>query len=192
MRLLIGKVQDTPAGRSIFQLSPLEHGMKENVCSSLLPTPDTMPNAPNSTANRKYPKNLLQAATDNFHPMFPTARKHEVGEYQYSRGDHDKKTLTLTGTVRLYPTPCALNGHNTGTFQEWGGAGNKLRGSPEASLNVNPDWEEWFMGFPAAWTKLSDKNVVTFLEMQLSRSKSTQSQRRLQRLLKEAKERLHD
>jgi len=77
-------------------------------------------------------------------------------------------------------TPSALNGHNCGTFQEWGGAWNKLRGSPLASGKVNPVWEEWLMGFPKDWTNLDDKAVATLSETQSSRSKSTRSSKRLQ------------
>lgn len=183
MRLLIWKISDTPSGRSVFQLVPLKLGTNGSGCSSLLPTPDTCPEAPNKNCNRKYPKSLLQAAVDQYVPtMFPTPRGHEVGGYQYSRGNHDKKTLTLTGVVTMFPTPNSLNGHNSGTFQERGGAGNKLRGTSIASLKVSPDWEEWLMGFPPGWTKISDKLAAQLLGKQSSRCKSTRSSKRLQTL----------
>ncbi len=182
MRLLIWNISVTPAGRSIFRLSPLVPGIADKEYSlSLLPTPDTAPNAPNKNTNRKYPKNLLQAAREKYSPiMFPTPRNHETGAYQYSQGDHKKKTPTLTGAVRLFPTPNALNGHNSGTFQEWGGATNKLRGTELASGNVNPDWEEWLMGFPPGWTRLSDKSDAELSEMLSSRNKSIRSSKQLQ------------
>ena len=40
--------------------------------------------------------------------LWPTVRNHEVGDYQYDRGDHSKKRMTLTGAVKepdLWPTP---------------------------------------------------------------------------------------
>ena len=40
--------------------------------------------------------------------LWPTVRSHEVGDYQYDRGDHSKKRMTLTGAVKepdLWPTP---------------------------------------------------------------------------------------
>ena len=150
MRLLTWKTQVTKSGHLIFRLSASAPGTKGNGVS-LLPTPDTMPEAPNKNCNRKYPKNLLQAAQDGYVPD-------------------------------LLPTPSALNGHNCGTFQEWGGAWNRLRGSPLASGKVNPMWEEWLMGFPADWTNLDDSNVVTLSEMPLSRSRCTRSSKRLQTL----------
>jgi hypothetical protein len=181
MRLLTWKTQVTKSGHLIFRLSASVHGIKGNGVS-LLPTPDTMPEAPNKSCNRKYPKNLLQAAQDQYHPLelFPTPRAKECGAYAYPGGNHDKKVLTLTGVVTLFPTPSALNGHNCGTFQEWGGAWNKLRGLPIASSKVNPLWEEWLMGFPRDWTNLDDKTVATLSEMPSSRSKSTRSSKRLQ------------
>lgn len=148
-RLLIWKTRATKQGHLIFQLVASMPGIRGNGYS-LLPTPDTMPEAPNKSCNRKYPKSLLQAAQDNYVPS-------------------------------LLPTPSALNGHNCGTFQEWGGAWNKLRGSPLASGKVNPMWEEWLMGFPKDWTNLDDKIVATLSEMLSSRSKSTRSSKRLQR-----------
>lgn len=153
MRLLTWKTQITKLGHLIFRLSASVPGTKGKGCS-LLPAPDTMPEAPNTNCNRKYPKNLLQAAQDRYVP-------------------------------NLLPTPSALNGHNCGTFQEWGGAWNKLRGSPIASGKVNPIWEEWLMGFPQNWTNLEDNVVVTLSEMPSSRNRSTQSSKQSQTLKKE-------
>ena len=150
MRLLTWKTQVTKSGHLIFRLSASAPGIKGNGVS-LLPTPDTMPEAPNKSCNRKYPKNLLQAAQDNYVP-------------------------------NLLPTPSALNGHNCGTFQEWGGAWNKLRGTPLASGKVNPVWEEWLMGFPMDWTDLEGRVVVILSGMRLSRNKSIRSSKRLQTL----------
>lgn len=147
LRYLTWKVRDIVCGHFLFQLVPSMHGTG-GIGVSLLPTPDTMPEAPNKNCNRKYPKNLLQAAQDGYTPMLPT--------------------------------PSALNGHNCGTFQEWGGAWNKLRGSTLASGKVNPVWEEWLMGFPADWTTLDDSNVVTLLAMPSSRSRSTRSSKQSQ------------
>lgn len=153
MRLLTWKTQVTKLGHLIFRLSASVPGTKGKGVL-LLPTPDTMPEAPNKSCNRKYPKNLLQAAEDNYTPP------------------------------ELLPTPSALNGHNCGTFQEWGGAWNKLRGLPIASSKVNPVWEEWLMGFPKDWTNLDDKTVATLSEMLSSRSKFTRFSKQ-SRILKE-------
>lgn len=176
MRLLTWKTQVTKSGHLIFRLSASAPGTKGNGVS-LLPTPDTMPEAPNKSCNRKYPKNLLQAAQDKYVPnaLFPTPRAREIGSYAYPGGNHEKKVLTLTGVVTLFPTPSALNGHNCGTFQEWGGAWNKLRGLPIASSKVNPEWEEWLMGFPKDWTNLDDKTVVTLSETLSYRNRSIRS-----------------
>lgn len=149
-RFLTWKVRVTTRQHLIYQLVASMPGIRGNGYS-LLPTPDTMPEAPNKSCNRKYPKNLLQAAKDHYTP-------------------------------RLLPTPSALNGHNCGTFQEWGGAGNTIRGTDLASGKVNPTWEEWLMGFPKDWTNLDDSAVVMLLEMPSCRSKSTRSSKRLQTL----------
>ena len=36
--------------------------------------------------------------------LLPTIRKHEAGDYQYAQGDHNKKTLTLSGAIKTIPT----------------------------------------------------------------------------------------
>lgn len=187
MRLLTWKQQITKFGHLIFRLSVSVPGTKGKGVS-LLPIPDTLPEAPNTSCNRIYPKNLLQAAQDKYtqSALFPTPRAKECGAYAYPAGNHEKKVLTLTGVVTLFPTPSALNGHNCGTFQEWGGAWNKLRGLPIASSKVNPLWEEWLMGFPRDWTNLDDKAVATLSEMRSSRNKSIRSSKRLQILKPES------
>ena len=39
--------------------------------------------------------------------LWPTVRAVESGDYQYSQGRHDRPVLTLTGAVKLWPTPTA-------------------------------------------------------------------------------------
>lgn len=83
--------------------------------------------------------------------LYPTPRAHEVGDYQYDRGNHSKKRLTLTAIAKLYPTPRA---------QSWTGASDapNRHGSPDLQSTVggalNPTWVEWLMGFPIGWTEL--------------------------------------
>ena len=36
--------------------------------------------------------------------LLPTPRGHEAGDYQYSRGDHSKPRLTLSGVAKILPT----------------------------------------------------------------------------------------
>ena len=45
--------------------------------------------------------------------LLPTCRSHETGDYQYSRGDHNKKTPTLTGAVKMLPTPTTPRAHDS-------------------------------------------------------------------------------
>jgi hypothetical protein len=105
--VLTWKVKVISSGRSLFQLAGSVPGTEENECSSLVPTPDTCPEAPNKNANRIYPKSLFQAAQENYTPqMWPTPRSRESGDYQYSQGDHDHPTHPLSGAVKLWPTPC--------------------------------------------------------------------------------------
>ena len=72
-----------------------------------------------------------------------TPRSHEVGEYQYSRGDKAKPVPTLTGQeARNFYSPLAQVTVKTG----------KPPSSERRSLN--PLFVEWLMGWPPGWTSI--------------------------------------
>ncbi|MCB5205030.1 hypothetical protein LH464_21420 [Neorhizobium sp. T786] len=66
-----------------------------------------------------------------------TPRSHEVGEYQYSRGDKSKPVQTLTGQASSHPDL---------TTSIVGEAHSRPRRS------LNPLFVEWLMGWPPGWT----------------------------------------
>lgn len=82
--------------------------------------------------------------------FWPTVRAHETGDYQYDQGDHNKKRPTLTGAVKLFPTP-----------RVGGSLGSSPAGEKHGDLaavvggQLNPTWVEWLMGFPTGWTDLN-------------------------------------
>jgi len=109
--------------------------------------------------------------------LLPTCRSKESGDYQYSNGIKGKKTLTLTGVVKLFPTPraqekCQYNSKDKGialsrmvkmypipTKQDNRGKGKyKFDKSyfvdKKVTGQLNPNWVEWLMGFPVGWTEL--------------------------------------
>lgn len=169
LRLLTWTVRATPAGRSLFRLSPSEPCTSANG-ASLLPTPDTAPEAPNASQNRIYPKNLLQAARDGYIPkIWQTPRGHETEDYQ--RDKTGRKTLTLTGQVKMVPTPTANDADNA-TLPPGAGKRDSLPGyliREGASGKLNVLFVEWLMGFPAEWTALPASAMPS------SRNRSTRS-----------------
>ncbi len=72
--------------------------------------------------------------------QWPTPRSHEVGQYQYSRGDKTKPVATLTGRAYSLPVP---------VIYPVGGIPSKERRS------LNPLFVEWLMGWPPGWTLLA-------------------------------------
>lgn len=83
--------------------------------------------------------------------------------------EHDlKKRRNLKGCV-LYATPC--RGDATGT----NGGGNHRSLRTDVSGQLNPEWTEWLMGFPAGWSALEPS------EMRSYRSRHTQSSARSRR-----------
>ena len=185
--VLTWKVKVIPSGRSLFQLAASGPGTGENGYSSLVPTPDTMPEAPNKNANRIYPKSLLQAAQDNYIPnLLPTPKAEERGGYQRDQGIKGRERVTLTGAAKLWPTPAARDYRNQhGQDSE---AFRKRLDHPRGvnlveelqrrgvSGQLNPPWVEWLMGFPTGWT---DCDV---LGMRSFRSRSIRSLRASHRL----------
>lgn len=110
-----------------------------------------------------------------------TANDAKGSAYQYSRGDHSKPVLKLTGQARLWPSPTA----STGGPEPKGKTGRKLatvvkmfptptaqdaknNGAPaqmvrntkplnaEIGGSLNPQFVEWLMGYPIGWTDLKD------------------------------------
>jgi hypothetical protein len=72
--------------------------------------------------------------------LWATPRSHEVGEYQYSRGDKTKPIQTLTGqAVSHRDREPSTNGETS---------------SPDRR-SLNPLFVEWLMGWPPGWTLLS-------------------------------------
>lgn len=136
--LKILKKSDIPSKHLIYRLVPLVPCMKEKGYS-LWPTPTASqgekcirPLCP-TEETLDHGVMLNAAVFDSLQEdplrMWPTPRAHEVGDYQYSRGDRNKPTLTLTGAVRLWPTPTTARPHDSDNT-----AGRDLPGQNQMSL----------------------------------------------------------
>lgn len=79
--------------------------------------------------------------------------------------EHDLKRRNLKGCV-LYATPC--RGDATGTH----GGGNHRSLRTDVSGQLNPEWVEWLMGFPAGWSELEPSAMRSY------RSRHTRSSAR--------------
>jgi len=98
--------------------------------------------------------------------LWPTPRAKEHGDYQYSRGDHSKPVLTLSGAVKMWPTPRS---------RDWKGQSQRGQNAPMDALpnavahagnggQLNPNWVEWLMGWPIGWTDLGPLETDRFRE----------------------------
>jgi len=72
--------------------------------------------ASSTRKNRRRPSNLHEQvdplmcqayddARQEANKIWPTPRARESGDYQYSRGDHNSPTPTLSGAVKMFATP---------------------------------------------------------------------------------------
>lgn len=78
-----------------------------------------------------------QVGLENQANWWMTPRSHEVGQYQYSRGDRDKPVQTLTGQAF--------------SLRDQTSEQNGAKSSPDRR-SLNPLFVEWLMGWPPGWT----------------------------------------
>ena len=108
--------------------------------------------------------------------MWMTPRSHEVGDYQYSRGDHSKPVPTLTGQASMWSTPSiadtqgsrkSRSGDRSDELLMSGQAANLASLLPDRPIStvgeesshirrtLNPLFVEWLMMWPFGWTSLA-------------------------------------
>lgn len=80
---------------------------------------------------------LLKGQASALSETWQTPRSHEVGNYQYSRGDKTKPVPTLTGQASSHPDLL--------TYPVGGISSTERR-------SLNPLFVEWLMGWPLGWT----------------------------------------
>jgi len=109
--------------------------------------------------------------------LWPTATANDAkgSAYQYSRGDHSKPVMKLTGAARMWPTPTANEMRTMdkekliarrekckATAQNGNGFGLTLGNAltmDGASGQLNPEWVEWLMGYPIGHTACADSET---------------------------------
>jgi len=127
---------------------------------AMLPTPeasDATRGADDRDRKGSGGPNLLSAIQ-----MYPTPNARDHKDSTASPGvlsRPDKLSGAVYGTEELYPTPNAMPGHSVGSLQEWGGRGNRFRGTEEGRGQLSADWVSILMGYPLDWTVVEDGNA---------------------------------
>jgi hypothetical protein len=80
------------------------------------------------------------------------------GDYQYSQGNHNKRSLKLSGAVKMIPTPTSRDWRSGKASQETMERNSRPL-SEVIGGQLNPRWVEWLMGFPDGWTDLEDSET---------------------------------
>lgn len=91
------------------------------------------------------------------YPTMKSSDSNGTGPMGSRSAEHDLQRKNLKGCV-LYATPC--RGDATGT---------------DVNGQLNPEWAEWLMGFPAGWSELEPSAMWSY------RSRHTQSSARSRR-----------
>ena len=155
---LTWKPRATKDSRLLFRLVPSTPTTAETEYG-LLPTPVTNEGGRNKSASpgAKIRPSLGMMAKRNMWPT-PVASnaKHGVNQPDGKRG------ATLVDAVKrpdLWPTPLARDSKSGAGSPEWR-AKRAAEKKEERPLNevisgqLNPEWVEWLMGYPAGWTEL--------------------------------------
>jgi len=156
-----------------WELGTSARHIKETGCGYLqtthqymIPTPTTMPEAPNKNANTNGPKNLLEVAQNNWNPgqMWPTPTRRDY------KGTNSPEGLTRKdGKSRMDQLPNAVK-YSTPQSRDWKGTsggfqkGKDLPG--QVGGHLNPPWVEWLMGWPVGWTDLKPLETDRFQQWQ--------------------------
>lgn len=138
----------------------------EEIESGLWGTP-TVNDAKNSLTESQRGRGTLTAHL--VERMWPTPRAHEVGNYTRDHGQKGSERPTLTGAVKLWPTPRTAG--MCGGTGNWEQLKEKCENMEEARKmgagnggQLNPDWVEWLMGWPIGWTDLRELETDRFLQ----------------------------
>lgn len=100
--------------------------------------------------------------------IYPTLKASDskgTGPMGGRSAEHDLQWKNLKGCV-LYATPCRGDAKGTN------GGGNHRSLRTDVSGQLNPEWGEWLMGFPAGWSELEPSAMRSY------RSRHTQSSAR--------------
>ena len=173
---LTWKAQATPAGATLFRLSP-QTPRTDETDAGLWPTATTQDNP--QVAGQGKAKGTKRGTTlGGAVRLWPTPAANkttESGELINSDGTpwdgirkpHSKKTgkqvqTALTDAVRLWPTPTAHNHKEGGFPAEYTrntptltAEATEADGKPHSSGSLNPEWVEWLMGYPVGYTDLN-------------------------------------
>lgn len=126
----------------------------------LMPTP-TACNAPNTGANTKGPKSLLEVARTGWNPGEPwPPRKTWLTPMAL---DGMRSNLKLESLKRHWE-------HHPNSNLAEQVAVEELAKNPLAGGQLNPDWEEWLMAWPIGWTALKPLETGRFQSWLLSLS----------------------
>jgi hypothetical protein len=154
------KLKTMSSCRLLFQLQRLERGTK-GIASLLLPTL-TVIDATLGAKTKKGQKGrhsvqLAHMANSGRLEVWPTLRANERGQYQRDRGEKGKERLTLMGQVMR--TLNASDWKNRGTAAYRAKHAGQIQLQTQIGGPLNPEWCEWYMGFPIGWTALKDSET---------------------------------
>lgn len=174
MRNGVAYQRPTPSGLNAFRAMITRHlttSASESGSSLRAPTPRAAESTETQQARMargtKASKNMTSFA------RAPTPRACEADHPPYGpRGNGLQQWMTSEDSQRSggqmpqrYPTPSANEdaaGLPTGNMQRMLGNCPEIRNSDPAGGQLNPTWEDWFMGWPIGWTDVRHSAMARF------------------------------
>jgi hypothetical protein len=111
--------------------------------------------------------------------LLPTATANSYGSCQGGSagrdGQKNRPSLHTMAKRNLWPTATSVSGNNVGRLDEWGGSRSRavmrtLVSPEEIGGPLNPEWVEWFMGWPIGWTDCEPLATAKYLLWQRQHS----------------------
>ena len=124
---LTWKAQATPAGATLYRLSP-QTPRTDETDAGLWPTPD---------ASNRGPRSADLVVNQS------TVQRRDSGQ---------KRGIDLQTAAKLWPTPIASEAKTNKDIRP-SGKSNSL--TAHAGGSLNPEWVEWLMGYPVGYTDLN-------------------------------------
>ncbi len=178
---LIWRARDTNVCPLLFQLAPSMPRTGE-IEYGLLPTPNTIPDAPNNSENRgknwggKRPRGKTQCLREAAGRWpTPSASMMTMADMEQAKyAGNSKNRPSYKNAKKMWPTPAARDGKgpNKKPYRERGG-GKKGEQLPNAiGGQLNPQWVSWLMGFPIDWCDLPDELLSEYRNARKSSRRS--------------------
>ncbi len=151
------------------RLNDKHNNLEKALTKELLPTPSTAGQSRDTKyhGNRSQSLGAIVSLNQHRQPGI-TGGANSPEHLAKERGHHDQ----LPNFIAMLPTPRTQSAKGTGkSFTKQGDLQNTIGTNP--GLRLQPEFVEWMMGYPPAWTELTGSKPLATQSSRKSRTKSS-------------------